>query len=586
MKAKAGILVFLIIFSAAARIQAATNEGYGEDSTALGQFVDSFETSDNISTAVNVIRNATLEVMELNVSVALPNENFTAYTEVDTNNKITVLEDRIEFIQLRRDDEGYVYRDFGVDFWGDFQVDFTVVINDTEAGDADNRWIASSVAFTTYVDDYVGGSPGDDCMFVMIRDNGASDNFYKFSIFGLDGGAVLPGVEDIGGVRAVSNTPLYLTFNRTDDDFYLWIYTDEARTVLDETLTLPNTGMAELLRYTYGVQSIDSSTDGEIWMSGYVADLDLGFGGGGYELNGYFTTVDYLSDPLANGSALVAMINTSIPANTQILVEFSEDNSTWVFNDWDPLVGGFESVDLRALNYSSGYHTRFNLSTSSPLASPRVYQNRLITTIGSGSGPPIPGADVNVTGAWKYYNLTAILNVTGIHDDGNLASTYLVDGDTWNCSEVVGVPGYEVKFNITGIDPAAISLWLVNYVWYDGSASHEVNVELYNYSSGAFVEIGEIPDQLGFEWQNFTIYPLRIPLEFVNSSGVMVGRFYHADAGNINHDIVFDRISLHAFIPTAAAAEESFQFFWIVIAIALMLIGLVLSKMWFEGRDP
>ena len=102
-------LIFLIVFSTGYPVYSAgTDEGYGETETALGQFVDSFEDSGNISTAVNVIRNATLEVMELNTSAATPNENFTTYTEVDTNNKITVFEDRIEFIQLRLDDEGYV----------------------------------------------------------------------------------------------------------------------------------------------------------------------------------------------------------------------------------------------------------------------------------------------------------------------------------------------------------------------------------------------------------------------------------------------------------------------------------------------
>ena len=193
----------------------------------------------------------------------------------------------------------------------------------------------------------------------------------------------------------------------------------------------------------------------------------------------------------------------------------------------------------------------------------------------------------DLTGEWIYYNLTAINVSTGIHDDGFLNSTYFIDGDTYNCSEVVGVPGYVVDFNVTGIDTRAISLWLVNYVYYDGSASHEVNVEVWNFTSSAFVEIGEIPDQMGFEWQNFTVYGLRIPNEFVNSTGALVGRFYHADAGNINHDIFWDRINVLAFIPSEGTIifPVEFQFFWIVLAIALMLIGIMISKIWFEEGD-
>lgn len=308
----------------------------------------------------------------------------------------------------------------------------------------------------------------------------------------------------------------------------------------------------------------------------------------GYVDDGYFTTVDYLSDPLANGSALTALTNTSIPANTQILLEFSEDNITWVLNDWQPLFGGFEAVDLRDLNYSAGYHCRFNLSTTDSSVTPRVYQNRLITTIGTG-GITINQTINRLNGTWVHYNLSAIAIVVGVHDAGNVASTYFIDSDEWNCSEVAGIPGYQINFNVTGIDTEAISLYAEIWMYYDGANNHIINVDFWNFTSMAWVTLGQIPDMMGYEWQNHTIWGLHDPDHFLNSSGAIVGRLRHVSNGNINDDISIDSFQILAFVPTglaSAPAAEEFQYFWIVLAIALMLIGILISKMWFEGGDP
>ncbi|MHA2054548.1 MAG: hypothetical protein ACW99F_13210, partial [Candidatus Hodarchaeales archaeon] len=82
-------------------------------------------------------------------------------------------------------------------------------------------------------------------------------------------------------------------------------------------------------------------------------------------------------------------------------------------------------------------------------------------------------------------------------------------------------------------------------------------------------------------WINSTIYAIRIPNEFLSGGEVRV-RLDHESAGNVNHDLFIDYIRLQAFIPSDVAAADEFQFFWIVLAIALMLIGIMLAKAWFE----
>ena len=150
-------------------------------------------------------------------------------------------------------------------------------------------------------------------------------------------------------------------------------------------------------RYLYAINSHYSGTSTRRVIAGDIHNLTIREMGG-YEPEGYFTSTNYLSSPIVNGSALVHLENTTIPPNTGITIEFSDDNATWILNDWQPLFGGFESIDLRELNYSTGYYTRHNLSTTDLAVTPIVYQSRLITTIGNstgGGGVPVVGGGLN-----------------------------------------------------------------------------------------------------------------------------------------------------------------------------------------------
>ncbi|MHA2344847.1 MAG: hypothetical protein ACXADW_23610, partial [Candidatus Hodarchaeales archaeon] len=164
---------------------------------------------------------------------------------------------------------------------------------------------------------------------------------------------------------------------------------------------------------------------------------------------------------------------------------------------------------------------------------------------------------------------------------GNLASTYFVDGNMFNVSEVVGVPGMQISVNFTLVDPDAESLWVLIYALYDGNLNHDFDIEVWNFTAGAWVEDDHILDGVVLSWINSTIYAIRIPNEFLSGGEVRV-RLDHESAGNVNHDLFIDYIRLQAFIPSDVAAADEFQFFWIVLAIALMLIGIMLAKAWFE----
>ena len=217
--------------------------------------------------------------------------------------------------------------------------------------------------------------------------------------------------------------------------------------------------------------------------------------------------------------------------------------------------------------------------------SPRLYQSRLVTTytnISIGAGENVTIIQ-NVTGEWIEYNLTSISVLVGIHDDGDVNSTLDIDGDIYNCSETVGVPAYVISFNWTNVDITARCYWITGYIHYDGNSVHEVNIELYNFTSTDWVYIGQLNDGVDFEWYNITIYNLRIPNDFVNSSGAVLGRLVHEDAGNINHDVYIEYLKLLAFIPSGIVGVgvgglKIYPLFLYIIISILVLVGVSMWK--------
>ena len=171
-----------------------------------------------------------------------------------------------------------------------------------------------------------------------------------------------------------------------------------------------------------------------------------------------------------NGAVLVQMTNATIPGGTSITVKFSLDNVTWI--NETALTEGFMSIDLRTLNWSGSYYLNYTFTGTSS-ETPRLYQSRLITTEGA------LGPGLNVSGVWVEYNASAIAATVGTLDAGNLASTLSIDGDRFNVSEVVGVPGIEISVNFTGVDPDAGCIWLVSYHLYDGNLAHDFDIEFW-----------------------------------------------------------------------------------------------------------
>jgi len=107
--------VFLTLILLATLLQPvlAIND-YGEDEDYLGQVVDDYLTDDNVSSAVGVVHNSTLDCMELDRKSLSFDANFSTWTEVDGSNRLSQTDTRSSFTTLYRSDNNiYLYKDEG-----------------------------------------------------------------------------------------------------------------------------------------------------------------------------------------------------------------------------------------------------------------------------------------------------------------------------------------------------------------------------------------------------------------------------------------------------------------------------------------
>ena len=350
------IFFLILMLISVLPVEAVTEEGYGESASSLGQFVDSFEDSDNISVTVDVIRNATLEAMELNMSA-----------------------------------------DGGFGFSDDFEA------NNLDKWTASNNWATGNAFEKTGT--YGAQGWGSNSLLskqlgVQLSENNIEFSYwirpitYRSYAFTRDDAATVTYIyhrADTNTFYAYTGSPVAIASGCAEGNWYN-VYIDDINFdtntydvhIYDAGMNLKGSrdDVAFPSPRSYISQVIfqaGTGSSGRAWLD----DVNLTAGEAGPS-EGYFTTTDYLD--YANGSILVLMTNTTILENMVITVEFSEDNATWTLNDWDPIFGGFESIDLRELNWSSSCYLRYNLSTTNPELTPRVYQSRLITTQGDEAG--------------------------------------------------------------------------------------------------------------------------------------------------------------------------------------------------------
>jgi hypothetical protein len=192
-------------------------------------------------------------------------QDYTTYIKVDPNGRFVVTSTLITVTGLRRDEDAYIYKDFGVNF---FNGDFTHELKAQCDSAGTNLGILPIWAVTNDIDDVKG-----------LADN--SKSFYYSYVQEVSPNAQYVLVEVNAGSFTLdtSNLSLDTTYYTTINRDYvgglltMLIYSDSGRTVLVDTLSVSLPVQLDL-RYAFAVSSFNSGTDQSV--NGLVGDLDLG----------------------------------------------------------------------------------------------------------------------------------------------------------------------------------------------------------------------------------------------------------------------------------------------------------------------
>jgi len=201
-------------------------------------------------------------------------------------------------VSLTRNEDAYVYNDFGVDHFNGFDINFTMNQTGGTAG------IVAVMVLANSIDDaYNLPSPAVN---VIMHESGGDRNIW------LNRGPQTAFDKYIGS----ANTDYYCTLSRTadSDTITLKIYSDSDRTNLLDTLSVSGFGTSTKYRYLYAMDSWNTGSVSAL--SGYSKDISID--GGSLEDLTTYTEVDPNSRiDVSIGYALDASIwNTEYAAVT------------------------------------------------------------------------------------------------------------------------------------------------------------------------------------------------------------------------------------------------------------------------------
>lgn len=135
----------------------------------------------------------------------------------------------------------------------------------------------------------------------------------------------------------------------------------------------------------------------------------------------------------------------------------------------------------------------------------------------------------------QFYVPSSITLVAGTLSSGDISSIITAqDGNEYHLDEVAATPGFDVRFNFTGITSMR---GLIARIYYNGLASHEVVLDLYNYVKADYDTWLQIETSTGFNYYHII---LPNPTDYFDGSGNAIARLIHTSNGNNAHDIHID----------------------------------------------
>ena len=204
---------------------------------------------------------------------AVETTDFTTYTETDGAGKVTVAATQITLTNGDRDEDYYVTKDFGTDYFGDFThwVDVNVTNLTDDPASAFVCWGMADSAADFNAIDIAGGSA-----LILFASRSITDTFWKLNLYDLTTGTLT--ILD-SSINIAVNTEIYLGITRSGTTITVTISSTSAlRDAGTANLgTITGTCNNTTFSHVYGIGSHNYGATGKD-ISGTVSNLDLGDG--------------------------------------------------------------------------------------------------------------------------------------------------------------------------------------------------------------------------------------------------------------------------------------------------------------------
>lgn len=318
-----------------------------------------FNSTKFFSSFNNTVLNTTRQVLELNYTDgSILYEDFTAYTEYDPSNEISVINSTcIEFLgNFRGSADKWLLKSVNQDnVTGRFA--FMVDYIATNAYTIKGSFFQYSESM---VDDYIAIQAASQNAVVL---DVWSDNtpFFLIEIRETHDGAQ---TSTRSTNYLTQNTWYYMEYSKTLTAAQLKIYSDPDYSTLIETLDRPideSWGVGKIMVLNnYGSATVSN-------LGGYLKDLTFNQTGG-YVPSGLAYTSQLIED---NQKAFCVAVNATVPAETRIKISCSDDGSNYTLIGTLTDALNCEFIHLESLNISQLY-LRFELETNNSLTTPSV----------------------------------------------------------------------------------------------------------------------------------------------------------------------------------------------------------------------
>lgn len=200
----------------------------------------------------------------VNVVIDPVYEDFTDYTEFDMNNHIDIVNSTLVEFDAWRNEDAHLYKYFDVDFFGNFMHNVDVYFHSSDLYAVCPIW-----GLTPHVNDYKGlSASGDTTIYIYMRRQTSSPKWQITlrEYYDVD----TPPSESFQDVSITITqaTWYFLNIEKDGVDMTVEIYTDSARTVLFDTLSLTLHADHKFpILMACNTQNTGSAVNGMVWIA-------------------------------------------------------------------------------------------------------------------------------------------------------------------------------------------------------------------------------------------------------------------------------------------------------------------------------